>query len=390
MYVAHVITRLIIGGAQENTLWNVIDQMQLFGDRVTLITGPGLGPEGSLEPLAKAAGVDLEIIPEFRRNLNPWRDLNSARKLVSLLRALKPDLVHTHTSKAGIMGRWAAKRLKIPTVHTIHGASFHVGQSGVAFRAYRQLERIAGPWTDHFISVCDAMTRQYVAAKVAEPSRFTTISSGFDVEPYLHPPRSRQTVRAELGFREDDIVVGKIARLFPLKGHEYWQAALPEILRQAPRVKLLIMGDGILRQEIEANLARHGLTQAVHFTGLVPPRRIPELLHATDLVIHTSVWEGLARVLPQALIAGKPVISYDIDGASEVVLPGETGCLIPAQSVQELATAVVQLANDPALRHRLGENGRARFANQFRHETMTARIRDVYQQVLAKADRPVS
>jgi glycosyltransferase involved in cell wall biosynthesis len=141
-----------------------------------------------------------------------------------------------------------------------------------------------------------------------------------------------------------------------------------------------------LRQQFEADIARLGLADRFVFTGLVPPAQVPELIHAMDVVVHTSEWEGLARVLPQGLIAGKPVVSYDVDGAREVVLPDETGYLLPPQSVEELATAICELADDGELRNQLGQSGRERFTNQFRHETMTAQIREVYQAVLNDGD----
>lgn len=384
MHVVHIITRLIVGGAQENTLLTVEDQQQLHGDRVTLITGPGLGPEGSLEPRAQAAGVDLRLVPEFRRNLHPWRDWSSYRTLIRLLQEIRPEIVHTHSSKAGILGRRAANQLGIPVVHTIHGAAFHYGQKWYAKSLYRWLERQAGPGTAKFISVADAMTDQYVAAGVAPREKFVTISSGFDVEPFLNPPRSRETVRRELGIADDEVVIGKVGRLFPLKGHEFVIAAAGEVLQRNPRVRFLFVGDGILRGEFESQLNAAGLRDRFVFTGLVPPTQIPELLHAMDIVVHTSVWEGLARVLPQGLIAGKPVVSYDVDGAREVVIPGETGFLLPPQSIPELVDALCELAADAALRERLGAAGRARFTDQFRHQTMTRRIREVYAEVLGK------
>ena len=382
MRVAHIITRLIIGGAQENTLLTVQDQHVDYGDDVTLITGPGLGPEGSLEPRARAAGLDLRILPALQRSIHPLHDWSAARQLVRVLTEYRPEIVHTHSSKAGILGRWAAHRLRLPCVHTIHGAAFHYGQSRIAYHSYVAAERWAARWTDHFISVSDDMTSEYVRAGIARPERFTTVYSGFDVEPFLHPPRPPAEVRAELGLRPDDIVVGKIARLFHLKGHEFLLAAAPQIVARCPRVRFLLVGDGVLRPALEAEIARLGLTDRFVFTGLVPPDRIPELMGAMEIVVHTSQWEGLARVLPQGLIAGKPVVAYDVGGAREVVLPGETGFLLPRDSIAELAEAVIALAGDPALRAKMGAAGRARFTDQFRHQTMTRRIREVYVQVL--------
>lgn len=382
MRTVHIITRLIVGGAQENTLHTVDDQHHLFGDRVTLITGPGLGPEGSLEERAKERGLDVRLIPQFRRAIRPWDDWTSYREIIRLLREIKPDIVHTHSSKAGILGRRAAYRLGLPCVHTIHGASFHVGQHPAAHRLYQWLERRAAPWTDKYISVADAMTDQYVAAGVAPREKFVTIHSGFDVEPFLHPPRPPAEVRREWGIGPEHVVIGKIGRLFPLKGHEFVIKAALEICAKFPHVRFLLVGDGILREPFQRDIAARNLTDRFIFTGLVRPERVAELIHAMEIVVHTSQWEGLARVLPQALIAGKPVVSYDIDGAKEVVIPGETGFLAPPESIEPLVQSLSELAANPSLRDQFGRRGRELFTDQFRHETMTRRIRDAYADVL--------
>jgi glycosyltransferase involved in cell wall biosynthesis len=142
------------------------------------------------------------------------------------------------------------------------------------------------------------------------------------------------------------------------------------------------VGDGILREQFQRDIAARNLTDRFIFTGLVRPERVAELIHAMDIVVHTSQWEGLARVLPQALIAGKPVVSYDIDGAKEVVIPGETGFLAPPESIEQLVQSLSELAANPALRDQFGRRGRELFTDQFRHETMTRRIREVYADVL--------
>ncbi|WP_437201969.1 glycosyltransferase family 4 protein [Planctomicrobium sp. SH664] len=383
MNVVHLITRLIIGGAQENTLHTVEDQHHLHGDQVTLITGPAEGPEGSLLPRAAAGGFPVEVLPELVRSIRPTTDWQAYRRLIARFRELRPDIVHTHSSKAGIVGRAAAHKLGIPVVHTIHGASFHYGQSPLAYHGYIQLERLAARWTDRFISVADDMSQEYLRAGIATPDRYETVYSGFDVEPFLNPPVPRHEVRRRYGIDEQTIVVGKIGRLFHLKGHEFLIKAAPAIVAQNPRVKFLLVGDGILRQTYEREIASQGLTDHFIFTGLVQPGMIPELMAAMDLVVHTSQWEGLARVLPQGLIAGKPVVSYDVGGAREVVIPGETGFLLPRDSLEPLIDAVLQLAGDAELRARYGAAGRERCARIFRHQYMTEQIRKVYEGVLA-------
>ncbi|WP_437186863.1 glycosyltransferase family 4 protein [Planctomicrobium sp. SH668] len=384
MKVAHIITRMIIGGAQENTLHSVENQHSIDGDDVTLITGPSTGPEGSLMGRAESGGFRIELVPSLIRSIQPLQDWKAYRHLVALLRQLKPDIVHTHSSKAGILGRKAAHHLGLPVVHTIHGASFHFGQHPLTYRAYVALEKLASRWTDQFISVADDMSSEYLNAGIASPERYTTIYSGFDVEPFLNPVRDPKGVREELGFQEDDIVIGKIGRLFHLKGHEFIIAAASRIVAQNPRVKFLFVGDGILRQQYEREIANQNLSAHFVFSGLVPPTRIPELMSAMDVVVHTSQWEGLARVLPQGLIAGKPVVSYDVGGAREVVLPGQTGYLLPRDSVDPLIEAVVQLSRDAELRAKFGATGRRLFADQFRHQTMSRRIGEVYRDVLRR------
>lgn len=384
MKVAHIITRLILGGAQENTLLTVEDQQRDWGDEVALITGPAIGPEGSLIERAKSHQVDLRIVPEMRREIHAGRDWASYQALLRLLREYQPQIVHTHSSKAGIIGRAAAAKLAIPVVHTIHGSPFHPYQSRLAYHAYRLAEKWAARRTARLISVCDAMTDQYVAAGVAPREKFVTVYSGMEVEPFLQPPRARDVVRQELGFEPHHVVVGKVARLFELKGHEDVIAAARTALKRNPNLRFLFVGDGLLRNELERQIAAAGLSRQFVFAGLVPQDKVPELVGAMDIVVHASLREGLARVLPQGLISGKPVVSYDVDGAREVVISGETGFLLPPRAIDEMADALIRLADDPSLRDRLGQTGRARFTDQFRHQTMTRRLREVYAEVLAE------
>ncbi|MBM81075.1 MAG: glycosyl transferase family 1 [Planctomycetaceae bacterium] len=382
MKVVHFITRLIIGGAQENTLLTVEDQHRDYGDDVTLVCGPGLGPEGSLLERAQQGGFRVELLPNLHRSIRPWQDWRAYHQLIALLRDLKPDIVHTHSSKAGIIGRAAATKLKIPVVHTIHGASFHFGQNPILHRAYIAAEKWAARRCDHFISVCDSMTDQYVAAGIAPKENFTTIYSGMDVEPFLQPRREPAEVRRELGLEPNHVVICKVARLFHLKGHEFVIRAASKVVAANPNVRFLFIGDGILRSQFEQDIAAANLTDHFVFTGLVPPADVSLYVAASDIVVHASLWEGLARVLPQGFIAGKPVVSYDVDGAKEVVIPGKTGYLLPPESVDELADSLIELSADASLRECLGQEGRSRFTDQFRHQTMTRRIREVYALLL--------
>jgi len=383
MKIVHVITRLILGGAQENTLLTVEGLHHRYGDDVTLITGPAEGPEGDLFRRAEASNLKVELTPNLIRAVRPATDWRAYRELRRSFRRLKPDVVHTHSSKAGIVGRAAAWAEDVPAVvHTIHGLPFGPFESPARNRLYIALERWAARRCHAIVSVCDAMTRQALEAGVGRPEQFSTVYSGMDADAFLNPARSREEVRRELGLAPEHVAFATVARLFELKGHDDIIAAAPEILRANPNVRFVWIGDGILRERLIADLEARGIRDAFLLTGLVPPERIPELLAACDAVIHPSLREGLARVLPQALLVGRPAVSYDVDGAREVVTP-ETGVLLPPRDVEGLAAAAIRLAADPALRDRLGAEGRRRFADQFRHETMTAQLRSLYERLLS-------
>jgi len=386
MRVAHVITRMIIGGAQENTLFNCRDLVEMFGDEVLLITGPALGPEGDLLEQARVGGIQIEIVPQLRRSIHPVLDWQSLRAIKRALKRFQPDVVHTHSAKGGLLGRMAAWKLKVPAVvHTVHGAPFHPYQSPLARRFFQTCERYAAKRCHALISVADAMTDLMVDAKIAASDKFVTIYSGMDVEPFLRSAELRKQTRAELGFEPDQVVVGKIARLFHLKGHEYLIAAASEVVRQHDQVRFLLVGDGILKGSLQKQIDAAGLTKHFCFTGLVPPSRIPALLSAMDLLVHVSLREGLARTLPQALISAKPVVCFDVDGGREVCIDNETGFLIPPKDVPSLATAITRLVADADLREKFGNRGREKFTEQFRHQNMTEVIRRLYEQLVRQA-----
>ena len=383
MRIAHIITRMIVGGAQENTLFTCQDLSSEHGDDVLLISGPALGPEGDLLSQGQGGDFAVEYVPSLRRAIHPWRDTRSYFAIKQLLRDFKPDVVHTHSAKGGFLGRLAATSLRVPAVlHTVHGAPFHPYQGRGARALFRRCEQYAAKRCHGLVSVADAMTDLMVNANVAPREKFTTVYSGIDVEPFLQSAQHRQRVREQLGFAPDHVVIGKIARLFHLKGHEYVVAAAAKVAKQCPNVRFLFVGDGILRESLDEAIYEAGLEEHVHFTGLVPPAKIPELVGAMDVLVHASLREGLARALPQALIAGKPAISYDVDGAREVVINNETGFLLEPKSIKPLADAMGKLTQDSELRLRLGQEGQRRFTEQFRHQHMTAELRKLYQKLL--------
>ena len=388
--VVHIITRLIVGGAQENTLLSCQGQ-HARGHEVMLITGPPLGPEGSLLERAQASGYRVEVLDAMRRAIIPGKDYLAYRALARRLRELKPDVVHTHSSKAGILGRWAAARAGVPVViHTIHGLAFTASTSPWVNRAYKMLERVTAPKTTKIVCVADAMRDQSLSAGIGRPDQYVTVYSGMETAPFLNPPVPREVVRAQLSLAPEHVAIGTIARLFHLKGHDDLLDLAPRLCARWPNLRFLWIGEGLLRDAFERRMREMNLRDRFILTGLVPPGRIPELTGAMDILVHPSRREGLARALPQGSLAAKPVVAYDIDGNREALIEGETGYALPPFDKERLADAIDRLMEDASLRVRMGAAGRAFALSRFRAEVMVDALEQIYRDCLQNTGAPDS
>jgi len=384
MRVTHIITRLVVGVAQENTVASVLGLRQKPGVEVHLLSGPTTGPEGSLESEFAGTPEIFTRVPELVRPIHPLKDWLALRRLEKILREQQPDIVHTHSGKAGILGRLAARRAGVPIIiHHIHGPSFGPFQGPPANWIFTAAERHAAGVTTHFVCSAQAMTRLYLAAGIGRPEMFTRIFSGFPVEPFLNATNDL-ALRAQFGLNENHFVIGKIARLFKLKGHADLLAAFQKILPQTPQARLLLVGDGALRNEIENQVRALGLQGKVIFTGLVPPGEVPRYVGIMDCLAHLSAREALSRALPQALAAGKPVVAYDFDGADEACLEGETGFLVHTGDTATVAKRLLQLANDAPLRERLGRRGQQFVRENFAVEQMVDSLYTLYLKLAAE------
>ncbi len=390
MRVTHVITRLIVGGAQENTIASVLGLRQKSGLQVNLLSGPSTGPEGSLEPSLAQAGANWTVVKQLVRPLHHGRTPWPFNPSSAFFRRDAPEIVHTHSGKAGILGRLAARRAGVPIiVHTIHGPSFGPFQGAAANWLFRTAERRAGRVTTHFVSVADAMTRQYLAAGIGQPAQYTRIFSGFELEPFLNATNDPQ-LRARWGLAPEDVVIGMIARLFKLKGHDDLFQVAPVLAKEYPRIKFLLVGDGAWRSRFEAQARALGMTNRFIFTGLVRPEEVPALVGIMDIVAHLSRREGLPRALPQALAAGKPIVATDCDGANEVCFEDETGFLLPAGDQPALERRLLQLADDAGLRARLGARGREFVKARFDVRQMVDALHELYLKLARENHLPAS
>ncbi len=384
--VLHIITRLIVGGAQENTM---LTAAMLDPERydVDVVSGPQTGPEGSLIEEVRARGVSLTIEPSLVREVDPAKDLRALWALYRRIRRRRYALVHTHSGKAGMLGRWAAwlagrGRSRTPViVHTVHGWSHHKGQHPLVRRVFMLLERLTARITDKLIVVSPLNTEKGLRDGIARPETYVTIRSGIDLERFRNPVRRCEVVRAELGIPVDALVVGTVTRLSAQKAPLDFVTAAALVMQDFPGVHFVIVGDGPLRQDVEDAVADAGLTGRMHLTGL--RRDVPDLMHSFDIFALTSLWEGLPRVLPQAMAAGLPIVATAADGNAEAVRPGVNGLLTPPGEPKALAAALEQILADPDMAERMGEAGAA-MAEPFGAQRMVDQIEALYEQLLSR------
>ena len=356
-----------------------------YNHDVSLVFGPIYGPEGSLlqrvQQFHAANRKTIQTIetPNLVRELNPLKDLKCYFDLRRIIREWKPDVVHTHSSKAGILGRLAAWKESVPCViHTIHGPPFHAYEKRWRNAVYVVSERIAAKHCHVIACVADAMRDQFLNAKVGRANQYATVYSGMEIESFINPAWTRDAVRNELQFQPDDFVIGTIARLAENKGHDDLLDALESPMRSNPRIKLLWVGDGWWRDRLLARVKAMELQDQVITTGLVPPERIPKYLQAMDVLVHPSYREGLPRTVTQALLSATPAVAYDVDGTREVCVDGETGRLLRPGDRAGLRESVQWMMDHPAERRAMGLRGREMCRTRFSAATMVEHLNAIY------------
>ncbi len=378
--IVHLITRLELGGAQQNTLYCVEQH-----DRMRFAVGLWAGEGGILDARARSMEeADVRIVPWLVHPIDPARDAIAVTRLASLLRDV--DLVHTHSSKAGILGRAAARLAGVPgIVHTVHGWSFNDVQPAVTRRFYVEAERAAARVTDRIVCVARFDRERGLGAGIGHPSQYRIVRSGIDPRLYVAPEGTRERVRRALGAGPQDVVVGSIANFKPQKGPlDFVEAARRARLRD-PRLRFFIAGDGDLRPAAERAIADAGLGDAVHLLGWRDD--VPELLAAMDIFLLTSLFEGLPRVVLQAMAASVPVVATDTGGVAEVVLDGKTGRLVPPGDPAAAAEAIVALAEHTDTRRRFAASARALLGAEFDSGRMVRDLEDLYDDVLERKPR---
>jgi len=374
--VLHVITRLIVGGAQENTIASVarVDPSRFES---SLWIGPQTGAEGSLLRDARARSIVVRVFPRLVREVRPWHDALVTLQLARQMRRGRFDIVHTHSSKAGIVGRVAARLARTPhIVHTVHGWGFHERMHPAVRLLYVLLERVMELWTRPLVSVSNRTTRIGLESGIGTAESYRLIRSGIPLGAFHPDPETGRRVREGLGIRGDAFLVGSVGRLSAQKNPMDFVRVAEKLSRRCANARFLYVGDGPLRGEVERALDAAGIADRVLMPGIRSD--VPDLLRAMDVLVMTSLWEGLPRVVPQALATGVPVVSYDISGIDECVHEGTNGHLVPAGAVDAMVDRIADLARDGAQRTAMAKRAVEGFDRSFSEDSMIRGLEELY------------
>jgi glycosyltransferase involved in cell wall biosynthesis len=375
--VFQVITKLELGGAQKMTLMTL---ERLPRDRydVGLVTGP----EGLLVEWAnRIPGLQREWNRWLVREVRPVKDALAFLTLWRLFRRERPQIVHTHSSKAGIIGRWAAKFAGVPLIfHTAHGFGFNDFQRPAVRRLYIAIERLTGRITTKLFAVSYASADKAEKCGVARRGDWVLARASISVEEFLRPKARRQNLKA-WGVPEDRVVIGMVACLKPQKSPEDFIEVAARVLKTTDRAHFVMAGDGELRASVERRIEAHGIGRHVTLLGWQSEKEMPDVYRNLDVVVLTSLWEGLPCVFSEAMACELPVVATNVDGAREAIIDGDNGYLHEPHDVEGIAQSVLKLIANPDLRRAMGERGRSRVM-EFDIGTSVAVVESVYRQHL--------
>jgi len=378
--VARVIARLNIGGpAQHAILLSAgLDRTRFATTLITGVVGHG---EGDFSGLARARGVDPVVIPELGRAIRPGRDLTALVKLVRLFRALRPDIVHTHTAKAGTLGRLAARLARVPVkIHTFHGHVLDGYFSPPVTRAFLEIERRLAHTTDRLVTVSPRLKAQLLAMGIGKPEQVEVVPLGLDLERFRRARAPSPTLRPSLGLTGDTPLLGIVGRLVPIKDHSTLFQALARLHAEVLAAHLVVIGDGEERARLEELAGRLGLGPRIHFLGWRVD--LETILGELDVVICASRNEGTPVALIEAMAAGIPVLSTDVGGVADLVTHGRTGWLVSPGEPDAMANGIRRLLDDGPLRGRLAAAGRDVALDRHDVTGLVPRVETLYTAVI--------
>lgn len=374
--IGHVITQSgPFGGAQRNTLLTLKGLVR-DGYEVELICGPG----GRLIPEAESISVKVHVVPDLVREVEPLKDIRAFFRLYRIFRSREYQIVHTHSVKAGLLGRLAAWWAGVPVIiHTYHGVPFEI-DGRVKSKLYFILERFVGYITDQMVCVGEVLRQQVAAWKMVPEKKLITIYSGIDFPSYASK-RTSPEVKRELGLQGAWPIVGCVGRLSEQKAQQYLIEAVSLLTDKYPQFKLLLVGEGELRAVLQREIQDLSLSSTVSLMG--ERDDIADLLTIFDVYAMSSRWEGVGRALTEAMHWGLPIVATAVNGVEEVIIHEETGFLVPPHDPRALAAAIDCLVSDVALAKRLGSNARRRARELMDGEQMIMNIEELYARLIS-------
>jgi glycosyltransferase involved in cell wall biosynthesis len=375
--IIHIHTLPVISGSGLNT-YLTMRGMDRTAYEVELACAPG----GKLIDLIRGQGMKVRLFKNLVQPLHPLKDLLGLIDLTRFLRKKRYHIVHTHNSKAGFIGRLAAKWAGVPIiVHTVHGFAFHDREPAWRQILFRNLERLASRWCDKMVFISQPLIDWALRDRITRREKIQKIYSGIELDHFEPvPDEERKALKEAWGIREEAPVVGIVSKLWEGKGHTILIHAFEGLKQEIPEAVLVIVGEGYLQDKLSDLVDRLGLKGSVLFTGFqMDVRRI---IATFDVAVLPSFFEGMGRVLLEAMAMGKPVVASSVGGIPDLVHHGKTGLLVTPGSVSELKSGLITLIRNKALAKQMGEEGRKRISEEFSAGRMAQSIEKLYRELL--------
>jgi glycosyltransferase involved in cell wall biosynthesis len=382
--VLHIITRVVNGGADENTLFT-INGLDKDKYQIDLLTGKETESE-ILKRISIENHINVYQVESLIREIDAVKDFKALMEIYKIIKDNNYQIVHTHIAKAGVLGRLAAKMAGVENIiHGVHGITFP-DQIPVHKREFfKNIERFCGLFTDKFITVGEDMKQKYIKANVGKAEDYLTIRSGMELSDFIDASNNHQdkinNLKKDLGIAEDDLVVGMVSKLEPRKGYKYYIEVAEEIIGDHPEVKFLIVGNGSQFDQLKEKVKNLKLQNNIIFTGYRTD--IADVFSIFDIKILTSLWEGLPRVLVQAAATAKPIVTFDVDGAWEIVDQGENGYIVPMKDTSAMVEKLKLLIEDEKLRKEMGKKSQKKVNDSWTVENMVEETDRLYQELIS-------
>ena len=376
--VCHIITKLELGGAQQNTLYTV-NHLNSEKFEALLVCGSGGLLDKETESLKQVKTV---FLPSLIRSANPFNDLFSLIKLYRILKSEKPHIVHTHSSKAGILGHWAAYFAGVPVIiHTFHGFGFHDFQSWPVKTLFVLIEKVTALISHKLIVVAKDNIDKALKHGIGRKEQYMVIRSGIETKKFASANFDKTALKASLGIPQNSSVVTTIGPFKPQKNLKDFIAAASLVSSKRPGTVFLVIGDGKQRAELESLISALKLKDAIKLLGW--RRDIAELLSVSDIFVLTSLWEGLPRSVLEAMSSALPVVANSVDGTREIVKDCESGYLVEPKNPDKTAEKILELLENPELRSKMGAFGRELITTEYDIDFMVRQQEELYSELLS-------